>query len=307
MLGIGGLGHLGLQIARAMGAEVIALTVLRIEAGARPAAGGPSRAAGHGPRVWQAAARTGRSGCGRLDDHGLSDHPRCDGRPVAAGNAGFGQLDSRSSADRSANVCPRAAASDGHVSWAREFNCRTLLQLAVLHGIRPLVEQYPLEQVNEVQQRLRENKVQFRAVLEPDGMMDTRTERRRSPPAAGRSATLLPQVARSRWWPGRNGRSTPAQLARLTELATDFGLLNLGAEAGRRALGGHAEASVGFEFSSAALRQIAADQRGRGVSLSSAGAGRLRVPPPGPGRRPAERRLLAGLLWAWPAAVWRGC
>jgi D-arabinose 1-dehydrogenase-like Zn-dependent alcohol dehydrogenase len=43
-----------------------------------------------------------------------------------------------------------------------------LLRLAVLHNIRPLVERYPLEQVNEVHQRLRENKVQFRAVLEPE-------------------------------------------------------------------------------------------------------------------------------------------
>jgi D-arabinose 1-dehydrogenase-like Zn-dependent alcohol dehydrogenase len=42
-----------------------------------------------------------------------------------------------------------------------------LLRLAVLHGIRPVLEKYPLEQVNEVHQRLRENKVQFRAVLEP--------------------------------------------------------------------------------------------------------------------------------------------
>ena len=44
-----------------------------------------------------------------------------------------------------------------------------LLHLAALHGIRPLVERYPLEQVHDVFERLRANKVQFRAVLEPTG------------------------------------------------------------------------------------------------------------------------------------------
>jgi D-arabinose 1-dehydrogenase-like Zn-dependent alcohol dehydrogenase len=51
-----------------------------------------------------------------------------------------------------------------------------LLQLAVLHGIRPIVEKYPLEQANEVQQRLRENKVRFRAVLEPGQTDGQRTD-----------------------------------------------------------------------------------------------------------------------------------
>jgi uncharacterized zinc-type alcohol dehydrogenase-like protein len=42
-----------------------------------------------------------------------------------------------------------------------------LLQLAVQHNIRPLVETYPLAEVNSVHQRARDNQVRFRAVLEP--------------------------------------------------------------------------------------------------------------------------------------------
>ena len=75
MLGLGGLGHLGLQIARAMGAEVVALTSSESKQELAVRSGSPSRPAGHGTRLWEAFARVGGSRCRHLDDHGLSDHP----------------------------------------------------------------------------------------------------------------------------------------------------------------------------------------------------------------------------------------
>ncbi len=44
---------------------------------------------------------------------------------------------------------------------------RDVLELADRHDIRPQIETYPLERVNEVHTRLRANEVRFRAVLTP--------------------------------------------------------------------------------------------------------------------------------------------
>jgi len=41
-----------------------------------------------------------------------------------------------------------------------------LLSLAVTHGIRPQIEGYRVEDVNQAQDNLRNNKVRYRAVVE---------------------------------------------------------------------------------------------------------------------------------------------
>jgi D-arabinose 1-dehydrogenase-like Zn-dependent alcohol dehydrogenase len=43
-----------------------------------------------------------------------------------------------------------------------------LLQLAAHHRIRPLIERFPMEAVNEAYHRLRNNDIRFRAVLSPN-------------------------------------------------------------------------------------------------------------------------------------------
>ena len=43
---------------------------------------------------------------------------------------------------------------------------RDLLDLAVRHGIRPMIERYRLDEVQQVFERLAQNKVRYRAVLE---------------------------------------------------------------------------------------------------------------------------------------------
>jgi len=166
MLGIGGLGHLGLQIARAMGAEVIALTSseskqeIARQLGAHhvlPAAGRE-----YGKRLRELGGADVVVSA-TMDFQTIRD--------VMDGLLPQGTLVLASLAAGRLPIDPRTfiLAQQRVMGTFLEsrLQLQELLQLAVLHGIRPLVEKYPLEQAAEAQQRLRENKVQFRAVLEP--------------------------------------------------------------------------------------------------------------------------------------------
>lgn len=166
ILGIGGLGHLGLQIARAMGAEVIALTsseskqeVAR-QLGAHhvlPAAG---RDFGKRLRELGGADVVVSTTMDFQTIRDVMDGLLPQGTLVLASlTAGRLPIDPRSF------ILAQQRVMGTFLGSRRDL--QELLHLAALHRIRPLVEKYPLEQVNEVQQRLRENKVQFRAVLEP--------------------------------------------------------------------------------------------------------------------------------------------
>ena len=166
MLGIGGLGHLGLQIARAMGAEVIALTTSESK-----------REVARQLGAHQVLPATGREFGKRLRELGGVDvvvsttmdfqtiRDVLDGLlpqgtlVLASLTAGRLPIDPRSF------ILAQQRVMGTFLGSRRDL--QELLRLAVLHRIRPIVEKYPLGQVNEVQQRLRENKVQFRAVLEP--------------------------------------------------------------------------------------------------------------------------------------------
>lgn len=166
MLGIGGLGHVGVQIARAMGAEVIALTSSESKQEIARQLG-----AHH---VLPAA---GREYGKRLRELGGADvvvSTTVDFqtiRDVMDGLLPQGTLVLASLAAGRLPIDPRtfilAQQRVMGTFLGSRLQLQELLQLAVLHGIRPVVETYSLEQANEAQQRLRENKVQFRAVLEP--------------------------------------------------------------------------------------------------------------------------------------------
>jgi alcohol dehydrogenase, propanol-preferring len=166
VLGIGGLGHLGLQIARAMGAEVIALTSseskqeLARQLGAHrvlPAAGrefGKRLRELGGADVIVSTTMDFQSIRDALD--GLAPQGTL---VLASLTAGRLPIDPRSFIMAQQRLLGTFLGS--------RLDLQELLRLAVLHRIRPLVEKYPLNQANEVYQRLRDNKVQFRAVLEP--------------------------------------------------------------------------------------------------------------------------------------------
>lgn len=166
MLGLGGLGHLGLQIARAMGAEVVALTSSesKQELAARLGAHHVLLAAGRdfGKRL-RALGGVDVVISTTMDFQTIRDV--LDGLlpqgtlVLASLTAGRLPIDPRTF------VLAQQRVMGSFLGSRVQF--QELLNLAVLHRIRPLLERYPLEQVNAVHQRLRENKVQFRAVLEP--------------------------------------------------------------------------------------------------------------------------------------------
>lgn len=168
ILGLGGLGHLGLQIARAMGAEVIAVTSsaakqeIASQLGAHHvllATGGELgtrlRALG-GADVALSTTMDFQTMRDALD--GLAPQGTL---VLAALTAGRLPIDPRTFVLAQQRVMGSFLGS--------RVQLQELLHLAALHGIRPLVERYPLEQVHDVFERLRANKVQFRAVLEPTG------------------------------------------------------------------------------------------------------------------------------------------
>jgi D-arabinose 1-dehydrogenase-like Zn-dependent alcohol dehydrogenase len=167
ILGLGGLGHLGLQIARAMGAEVVALTSseskqeIAIRLGAHHVLLAKGRDFGKRLRdlggVDVAVSTTMDFQAIRDVMDGLAPQGTL---VLAALTAGRLPIDPRTFVLAQQRVMGSFLGS--------RVQLQELLHLAALHGIRPLVERYSLEQVHDVYQRLRENKVQFRAVLEPE-------------------------------------------------------------------------------------------------------------------------------------------
>jgi D-arabinose 1-dehydrogenase-like Zn-dependent alcohol dehydrogenase len=167
ILGLGGLGHLGLQIAKAMGAEVIAVTSseskleLAVRLGAHHALLATGRDFGQRLRELGGAEVVVSTTMDFQTMRDVMDGLVPQGTLVLASlTAGRLPIDPRTFVLGQQRVMGSFLGS--------RVQLQELLHLAILHGIRPLVERYPLEQVNEVHQRLRENKVQFRAVLEPE-------------------------------------------------------------------------------------------------------------------------------------------
>jgi D-arabinose 1-dehydrogenase-like Zn-dependent alcohol dehydrogenase len=164
VIGIGGLGHLAISIATALGAEVYAVT------------GSPDKIdlARERGAVW---AGDVESAATELASRG--------GAQLVLNTANvlepIGQL--LSGVAKQASIV--LAAADGDVLpvppslftglqlrvigsfFGSRDDLHEVLQLADRHDIRPQIETYPLEQVNEVHTRLRANDVRFRAVLIP--------------------------------------------------------------------------------------------------------------------------------------------
>ena len=165
VLGIGGLGHLAIPIARSMGAEVIAITSTDSKVETARQLGAHHVVDG------------GRDVGKRLREIGGADvvlsttiDPEAIGQ-VMAGLAPKGTLVLTGLTTDPLPVVPfmqvfRQQRIIGSYAGSRS-DLRELFQLAVQNDIRPITEVYQLEEANEVHERLRANQVRFRAVLTP--------------------------------------------------------------------------------------------------------------------------------------------
>lgn len=165
VVGIGGLGHLAISIATALGAEVYAVTSSpdKIElALARGAVWAGDAAAAARELAERGGAQIVLHTANVLD-------------PLAtllSGVAKQGAIVLVAADGDVLPVPPRMLMGlqlrvIGSFFGSRD-DLRDVLELAARHQIHPQIETYPLEEVNEAHKRLRANEVRFRAVLTPN-------------------------------------------------------------------------------------------------------------------------------------------
>jgi alcohol dehydrogenase, propanol-preferring len=164
VLGIGGLGHLALAIARAMGTEVIALTSTESKAGLAREMGAHHVIAGDdlGKRL---AAMGGAD---------VIVSTTVDPKPLADIYQGLRPLGRLAPVGVTMDPLPipplmlflNQQKIVGSVVGSRA-DMRAVLNLAARDNIRPKTETFPLDAVNQAHDRLRANQVRFRAVLTP--------------------------------------------------------------------------------------------------------------------------------------------
>lgn len=164
IVGIGGLGHLAISIATALGAEVYAVT------------GSPDKvelALGRGA-VWAGTASSAATELAQRGGAHLVLSTANDLAPIGQLLPGVAKQASivLAAADGEELPIPLGMFVGLQLRVIGSFfgstsDLRDVLELAVLHNIRPQIETYPLGAVNEVHERLRANEVRFRAVLTP--------------------------------------------------------------------------------------------------------------------------------------------
>ncbi|MEV0831247.1 alcohol dehydrogenase [Nonomuraea rubra] len=164
VLGIGGLGHLGVQFAAKMGLEVVAISrgtekaELAKQLGAHhyldSTAGDPAEAlqALGGARVVLATAMSSAAMSGAID--GLAHN----GELLVVGAA------PEPIEVSPFQVIPGTKSVHGHPSGTAR-DVEDTLRFAALTGVRPITEERPLEQINEAYQRVVDNQARYRVVL----------------------------------------------------------------------------------------------------------------------------------------------
>ncbi len=164
--GVGGLGHLAIRMADAMGARVVA--ILRGEAKADLA-----RRMGAREIVDSEKEKVGKQ-LARLGGADLILVTAISARVFEAclpGLAPNGTLVVLAAINEPAKVVPAALMSGqkrvmGSLIGTRD-DMDAMLRFAACHGIAPMVERHPLAEVNDVLQKLRRGQVRLRAVLTP--------------------------------------------------------------------------------------------------------------------------------------------
>jgi propanol-preferring alcohol dehydrogenase len=164
ILGIGGLGHLAIPLAKAMGATVYAVTSSPDKADAARARGADVV----GDVATMAAELTAVGGAHVALNTANGLDP-VGGIVPAMAKQGAIVL---TAADGDVLPVPPALLMNRQLRVIGSFfgsrrDLREVLELAQNHAIRPMIETYPLSDVNTVHTRLRNNLVRFRAVLVP--------------------------------------------------------------------------------------------------------------------------------------------
>jgi len=164
--GIGGLGHLGLRMAAAMGAHVVAITRGGEKADLARRFGAHEVIDAEKEKPGKALARMGGAHLVLLT--GLSARLF---EQLLPGLGPNGTLCVLAAIADEARLVPAGLITgqkriEGSVIGTRD-DMDTMLRFAADHRIAPLIERHPLEEVNAVLDRLRAGKVRLRAVLEP--------------------------------------------------------------------------------------------------------------------------------------------
>ncbi|MBI5419053.1 MAG: alcohol dehydrogenase catalytic domain-containing protein [Deltaproteobacteria bacterium] len=164
--GIGGLGHLALRMAAAMGARVVAIlrgegkSDLARQMGAREVVDTEKE------KIGSRLSRMGGADLILLTGISAKLFEQC-----IPGLGPNGTLVVLAAIAESASLIPAGLITGqkaicGSVIGTRD-DMDAMLRFAADHGIAPMVEHYPLDQVNEVLDRLRKGQVRLRAVLTP--------------------------------------------------------------------------------------------------------------------------------------------
>lgn len=164
VLGIGGLGHLGVAVARAMGAEVVALTSTDAKAELARQMGAHHVIAG-GEMGQQLLGMGGADVIlsTTVDTAAILD--------AFQGLAPGGTLALTGVTVEPVPIIPALLVTQqqrvvGSLVGSRA-DMRELLRLAVLNDIRPRTETFGMDEINTVFERMRANQIRFRGVLTP--------------------------------------------------------------------------------------------------------------------------------------------
>jgi propanol-preferring alcohol dehydrogenase len=164
--GIGGLGHLGVRMAAAMGAHVVAIT-----------RGEGKKEMAHGLGAREVIDTRKEKAGKQLARMGGADLILLTGvsaslfEELIPGLAPNGTLVVLAAIAEAAKVIPAALLMGqkrimGSVVGTRD-DMDAMLTFAADHGIAPIVERHPLSTVNDVLERMRQGKIRLRAVLTP--------------------------------------------------------------------------------------------------------------------------------------------
>ncbi|CAG2134983.1 Alcohol dehydrogenase [Cupriavidus campinensis] len=167
ILGVGGLGHIGVQFARQMGFVTVAIALgqdkatLVCDLGAHHYIDAATQDVAEalqalgGARVILATANSGKAMSGALGGLGMN------GRMVMLG------WTEEPIAVSATQFIMRRNAVEGWPSGTAAQSQETLA-FSALSGVRPMIEQYPLSRAAEAYERMKSGKARFKIVLTPD-------------------------------------------------------------------------------------------------------------------------------------------